>query len=786
MMNKKLVNKKVIKALTIGLSLAMAGQPLTAMAAEPETSSPDPATDTMPTYKDVENGVADDAQEQADATWVDIKTAEASAVVAVEEASGDGISEEVKEAAEALGDGMEAHIEGNTVIDAPETDIEKAAGVLGVAEGFAEIVDSKVTEANQKADITEQKAEAAATLQTQAETIANDITTTVNEAQTFVDEKAKELEDAGSEKEVNEVYEVIETKVNDTNDAVEKAASDLTKIEENFNKANEDLEEATREYNELVNGINGIGNSATAFGDNMAAAAREAAEAKARVDELKEQAEALKNAAEAAKEKYEGLQKVKELEDAIVANLLDGNNSNNPVTGSTTFIDYFKAVVQYYYIPEIGGKVISIERKAAENPSSNLWNDNSTSKSTSGDTLNYYIVKYEKDGVEETVYLNYKLQNNNKVDSRWHGIVIFEKTAHSVVDGHDIENLKDDGTGTLTYTDKNNNVSKYVLEDGKYYKLVGYDKKELTVETQLRNDNWYSGNVLLVTKQDTKADFKPGIDMEYKTDGREKYSDKNMKFSDAQRQPMLNFRNALASSAELALKYASIAEKATAAQAAFEKAQSDVAELQRRIGEVSLGDTSVDEVATMQASLETAKSKLEAAKEVRDNMVKQLETIKTVRDNKIAALTYKAPATDGGSADTTATTDDVAVTAGVITNVITPEAPAAPAAGGAATIVVTGGATDNAAGDEVVVTEGASEENLTNINDGRTALASVLDEETAPEVTAINEGDTPLTYAPIDEESISWWWWIIIALLGATGYAMYKKHQEKKAEKVTK
>ena len=54
MIKKNLNNKKVIKALTIGLSLAMAGQPLTAMAAE-ENPTPDLDNNTMPTYKDVEN-----------------------------------------------------------------------------------------------------------------------------------------------------------------------------------------------------------------------------------------------------------------------------------------------------------------------------------------------------------------------------------------------------------------------------------------------------------------------------------------------------------------------------------------------------------------------------------------------------------------------------------------------------------------------------------------------------------------------------------------------------------
>ena len=781
MIKKNLNNKKVIKALTIGLSLAMAGQPLTAMAAE-ENPTPDLDNNTMPTYKDVENGVADTAQEKADEAWVDIKTAEASAVVAVEEASGAGIDEEVKEAAQALGEGMAPHMEGNTVVDAPETDIEKAAGVLGVAEGFAEIAQSEAVEANKQAEITVTKAAEAVSLQTQAETVADNITTTVNEAQAFVDEKAEDLKSAGTEAEVKEVFETIETKVNATNEAVEKAASELSDIEKDFDKAANELDEATKEYNRLVKEANGIGANTSAFGDNKSAAGTEAAEAKARVNELAAKAEALKEAAEAAKEKYEGLEKVKKLEDAIVANLLDGNNKNNPTSGSDTIIEYFEAVVQYYYIPEIGGKFTSIEHVPLGGIS-NFWDDNSTSASTSGDILNYYTVKYEKDGEEHTIYLNYKLQESNKtLSARWQGIVIFEKTAHTVVDGHDIENLKDDGTGVLTYKERDKSVSRYVKEGDTYYKLNGSEKQELTVETQLRNDNWYSGNVLLVTRQDAKAGFKAGVDMEYKTDGHEKYDKNDMIFTDAQRQPMLNFRNALENSAALALKYANIAAKAQAAQTAFEKAEEDVAELQTLIGQVDIGETSVDEVATLQASLENAKSKLEAAKQVRDKMVSQLDELKAVRDSKLAALAPKVSAPTGG---TESTADTSVAGGGVIINTLseTPGAPLAEAAGAAVTLNATGAAGTEAAG--TAVDGGEEVETLSNIQVTNTALAAGLDEEKEPEITYVSEAKTPL-FAPINEESMSWWWWLIVALLGATGYAMYKKHQEKKQNKIDK
>jgi hypothetical protein len=51
------------------------------------------------------------------------------------------------------------------------------------------------------------------------------------------------------------------------------------------------------------------------------------------------------------------------------------------------------------------------------------------------------------------------------------------------------------------------------------------------------------------------------------------------------------------------------------------------------------------------------------------------------------------------------------------------------------------------------------------------------------ELITINDAGSPLAAQPIDEEKISWWWLIIIAILGATGYELYKRHREKKLAK---
>ena len=204
--------------------------------------------------------------------------------------------------------------------------------------------------------------------------------------QALVDEKEEQLNNAATAAEVEEVYESIETVVNDTDAAVKEAEEELNLIEADFNNAVEALEAATNEYNDLMEAFEDNGEL---FGRNKDTAEEEAVKARDKVDALKAKAEALKDAADAAKEKYEGISEVKRLEDAIVADLMAGKTY---ASGTTTIIEYFEAVVRYYYIPEVvGGKTISIERMPFTG--NNFWTDNCIKVSSQGDVLNYYIVK---------------------------------------------------------------------------------------------------------------------------------------------------------------------------------------------------------------------------------------------------------------------------------------------------------------------------------------------------------------------------------------------------------
>ena len=53
-------------------------------------------------------------------------------------------------------------------------------------------------------------------------------------------------------------------------------------------------------------------------------------------------------------------------------------------------------------------------------------------------------------------------------------------------------------------------------------------------------------------------------------------------------------------------------------------------------------------------------------------------------------------------------------------------------------------------------------------------------------LTQLEEEAVPLANTVLPKESMSWWWLLIVALLGATGYKMYEKYQEKKELKEEK
>ena len=91
----------------------------------------------------------------------------------------------------------------------------------------------------------------------------------------------------------------------------------------------------------------------------------------------------------------------------------------------------------------------------------------------------------------------------------------------------------------------------------------------------------------------------------------------------------------------------------------------------------------------------------------------------------------------------------------------------------------------------VVTQNQAAAQGVTQITDEAAPLAANVEENTqktaeeapkAEETVNIADEAAPLADVAVESEhaKMSWWWWLIILILGATGYEMYKKHNEKK------
>lgn len=138
--------------------------------------------------------------------------------------------------------------------------------------------------------------------------------------------------------------------------------------------------------------------------------------------------------------------------------------------------------------------------------------------------------------------------------------------------------------------------------------------------------------------------------------------------------------------------------------------------------------------------------------------------------------------TDDGADDTTDAddndvddADDISDVTPAVVNIVDATAPlaAAPAAA------------------NVQLVNAPAAQDVVNIADDTTPLADTADTNAAEQTTGdqkqasitITDEETPLVaIADEDQEKMSWWWLLIVAVLGATGYELYKKHQQKKAE----
>lgn len=217
-------------------------------------------------------------------------------------------------------------------------------------------------------------------------------------------------------------------------------------------------------------------------------------------------------------------------------------------------------------------------------------------------------------------------------------------------------------------------------------------------------------------------------------------------------------------------KYQKLLQDAKAAQGEVEAAQGKVDVLKAEIEALKSNRTSnLGALKELEGKLAVAEQNKKDAedtlKEILDSLDKAGGELDKVIERLTPAPTPAAPAggdSAGGSSDTGET---------VVNPIVLAPAPVAQAT--------------------VVTQNQAAAQGVTQIADEVAPLAANVEEDTqktaeeAPKVEeAVNIADEAVPLADVAVESeqakMSWWWWLIILILGATGYEMYKKHNEKK------
>lgn len=230
----------------------------------------------------------------------------------------------------------------------------------------------------------------------------------------------------------------------------------------------------------------------------------------------------------------------------------------------------------------------------------------------------------------------------------------------------------------------------------------------------------------------------------------------------------------------LTQKYQKLLQDAQDAQGKVEDAQGKVEELKAEIEALKSNRTSnLGALEELEGKLTVAEQNKKDAEDTLKEILDSLDEAGGELDKAIERLTpAPTPGTPaGGEGETGGAGDTEEGGAGEAATVVTPVAlAAAPAA--QATVV----AQNQAAAPVVqIADEAAPLAEAAPANTQETVQAG-SDKEETKEAVNIEEEAVPLADVAVESEQakMSWWWWLIILILGATGYEMYKKHNEKK------
>ena len=310
-----------------------------------------------------------------------------------------------------------------------------------------------------------------------------------------------------------------------------------------------------------------------------------------------------------------------------------------------------------------------------------------------------------------------------------------------------VYNVKTTGTDTIAHTS--------------YSYEIDYLKKtdETTINTAVRTETYANAEVLTGQIIQNLNYIQGNIKLTQKDEAYRKFVD------DAK---------------ALTQKYQKLLQDAQAAQTEVVNAQNAVDALKEEIKKLKESRTSnLGALKELEGKLAAAEQNKKDAEDTLKEILGSLDEAGGELDKVIDRLTpAPTPGTPaGGEGETGGAGDTEEGGAGEAATVVTPVAlAAAPTA--QATVV----AQNQAAAPVVqIADEAAPLAEAAPANTQETVQAG-SDKEESKEAVNIEEEAVPLADVAVESEhaKMSWWWWLIILILGATGYEMYKKHNEKK------
>lgn len=230
----------------------------------------------------------------------------------------------------------------------------------------------------------------------------------------------------------------------------------------------------------------------------------------------------------------------------------------------------------------------------------------------------------------------------------------------------------------------------------------------------------------------------------------------------------------------LTQKYQKLLQDAQDAQKDVETAQGKVDELKKEIETLKNDRTSnLGALKELEGKLAAAEQNKKDAEDTLKEILGSLDEAGGELDKVIDRLTpAPTPGTPaGGEGETGGAGNTEEGGAGEAATVVTPVVLVAAPTAQAAVV-----AQNQAAAPVVqIADEAAPLADAAPANTQETVQAG-SDKEETKEAVNIEEEAVPLADVAVESEhaKMSWWWWLIILILGATGYEMYKKHNEKK------